>query len=231
MLDLHTYRLSLDETEILLYDEEPDDCVQEFKGKILRYSEPEEPLNGHFNQIAPKGQVIGTFEVYILDQGQAWDNGSDIIEAGDARSKSTAEYASAFYSENDQGFRAEIMEEFCPDGQNLLILERIAIHPEYRGQRLGLAVARRLIDLFGRGCGLVALKPFPLQHENLRPMEERSSYEVHHNGDLSTAQKQLTQYWKQLGLRRVKGTPYFALSLATQLPDIRKLASRRKKRT
>lgn len=53
-----------------------------------------------------------------------------------------------------------LKEEVWPG--NVLILDRLKILPEFRLRNLGLAVMRRLIERFGAGAGVVAMKPFPL---------------------------------------------------------------------
>ncbi|XYJ09450.1 hypothetical protein ACSUZJ_18955 [Telluria sp. B2] len=55
---------------------------------------------------------------------------------------------------------------------NTLILDCLEILPEFRGYNLGLAVMRRLIDRSGAGAAVVAMKPFPLQHEYARAEEK-----------------------------------------------------------
>jgi len=49
--------------------------------------------------------------------------------------------------------------------QNMLILDRLEISPEFRRQQLGLRYMRTAIKRFGLGCRIVAIKPFPLQFE------------------------------------------------------------------
>ena len=46
---------------------------------------------------------------------------------------------------------------------DLLIIDYIAIYPEFRGLRIAESAIHRTIDIFGTGCGLVACKPWPLQ--------------------------------------------------------------------
>jgi hypothetical protein len=46
---------------------------------------------------------------------------------------------------------------------DLLIIDYVAIYPEYRGLTIAESAIHRTIDIFGAGCGLVACKPWPLQ--------------------------------------------------------------------
>ena len=46
---------------------------------------------------------------------------------------------------------------------DLLIIDYVAIYPEYRGLSVAESAIHRTIDIFGAGCGLVACKPWPLQ--------------------------------------------------------------------
>jgi hypothetical protein len=59
--------------------------------------------------------------------------------------------------------KEEIQDEFEVVDLNLLIIDYVAIYPEYRGLRVAESAIHRTIDIFGTGCGLVVCKSWPLQ--------------------------------------------------------------------
>jgi hypothetical protein len=69
-------------------------------------------------------------------------------------------------------------DDFCPwikrrfddafPWEDVLILDRLTLVPEVRGQQLGLAVLHQAIEDWSGGCSLVAMKPFPLQRVRQR---------------------------------------------------------------
>src|SRR6185437_7168848 len=92
--------------------------------------------------------------------------------------------------------------------RKILLLTRMEIKPEYRGHGAGLVAIRALIDVFGRGCGLVVCKPFPLQYKDEVAEADRKEFEK--------ALEKLRKYWSRLGFQRVAETDLYALSLAEE---------------
>src|ERR1035441_178029 len=77
---------------------------------------------------------------------------------------------------------------------------------------LGLLAASRTIDVFGGNCGLVAMKPFPLQFRNYVDPGWRPPDGI---GDpkaaFRAAREKLRRHWTRAGDRKVNGTDYWAL--------------------
>jgi hypothetical protein len=70
------------------------------------------------------------------------------------------------------------------------------------------------MDKFAGGCGLVALKSFPLQlepldgkHDNRDDFEKRMDLEKF-KGTKTGAHKRLAGYYKELGFKAVRGTDH-----------------------
>lgn len=105
-----------------------------------------------------------------------------------------------------------LQEYFDIYSSDLLVLDRIEVQPEHRGQGYDLPATCGLIDAFGPDCGLVAMKPFPLQSEN--KVNEGNLAEF------KAAQKKLGQYWSRVGFQPVPGSPeLLALSTAYKQPS------------
>src|ERR1039457_6962879 len=89
------------------------------------------------------------------------DDGFEWYDVLDSFSE-TAPYLELF--EGDDW--SDKVQEVCePLGNDLLILDRMEVKERYRGNGFGLMAANSCMRVFGSGCGLVALKPFPLQYE------------------------------------------------------------------
>jgi hypothetical protein len=83
---------------------------------------------------------------------------------------------------------------------DLLVLNRIDIVPTFRGRGLGLLVVSRTIDIFGENCGLVAMKPFPLQFANYLDPEWHAPEGLEDpDGAFRTALSKLHRYWARAG--------------------------------
>ena len=96
----------------------------------------------------------------------------------------------------------------------------------FRKQGLGLLAISRVIDIFGENCGLVAMKPFPLQFGNYLDSGRHASNDLQ---DLTTefriAKQKLRRYWERAGFNRVGGTEYWALCPASGRPSLKNINS------
>lgn len=85
---------------------------------------------------------------------------------------------------------------------DVFVIEEIFLEKQYRGTDLGLAIAERTISVFGRGCGLVVVDPWPT--------------EVEHPGDedeMRLAHRKIAKHSERLGFRNIPNTDLWARSL------------------
>ncbi len=64
---------------------------------------------------------------------------------------------------------------FPEDVMDALIVDRLEIAPEYRGNSYGEIIISDAIEKFGQRVGIIAVKPFPLQFENILGEQTRAS--------------------------------------------------------
>ena len=92
-----------------------------------------------------------------------------------------------------------------PGTDNVLILDRLYVYPNYRGHMLGLAAMANTISVWAPGEEISLLKAFPLQlMANLSPADRHK-----YNGletDPEKATRALIKYYAQLGFRQVGQT-------------------------
>jgi hypothetical protein len=145
----------------------------------------------------------------------------------DGLSREMAEYHAAFFEPDDWEYKKAVRRQF-PNilSLDLLILERAEIEPGFRKRGLGLLAVSRTVDLFGVNCGLVAMKPFPLQFRNYLNsgwcpfdglQDPAAAFRI--------ARRRLRQYWSRVGFKRVNGTEYYALCPVTDRPSLKKVAA------
>lgn len=94
---------------------------------------------------------------YNLDIESIFDNESHTFEIGEL-----------IYNFADQDWSENIRDKYDDQIQenNLLILSRIEILPEYQKQGIGKKWIKDFYLNFIQGCGLMVLKVFPLQYES-----------------------------------------------------------------
>jgi GNAT superfamily N-acetyltransferase len=132
---------------------------EESNGELVVYLDTDDHADDN-------GRRAGTTRLFVLNADAAEKDDVDLCELLDRRSE-TAAFISLI-GEEPGNFSAGVYrllnEEviFC---RNLLLLDRLEILPEFRGQELGLKFMKAAITRFGLGCRLAVLKPFPLQFE------------------------------------------------------------------
>jgi hypothetical protein len=89
---------------------------------------------------------------------------------------------------------------------------------------------RRLIERFGAGANVVAIRPFPLQHAHAREEkaeEWRQKMKFEHlDKNLRRATTKLRRYYAKLGFKFMKGTPFMFMDAQRPLPAPSKLAAK-----
>jgi hypothetical protein len=124
--------------------------------------------------------------------------------------------------------KEEIQNEFEVVDLDLLIIDYVAIYPEFRGLRIAEPAIHRTIDVFGAGCGLVACKPWPLQFTpSVADDQEVLKRLALPNVGKGEALRKLRSYWSRLGFWPLGNTGIYLLSasqrgLVTFLLGLRK---------
>lgn len=154
--------------------------------------------------------TIGSLKGYKVLADLASKRGYSILDIIDLKAE-TNDVAEYFYDNSD--WNEEIEETLGDDlaGLDMLILSRIIIYSEYRGQGLGGKVIKDFYNNFIQGCGLFGLKCYPLQCElkdikARAPKKERDSLKELEPEHIK-AFKSLSKYYKSLGFENVKGLP------------------------
>jgi hypothetical protein len=82
----------------------------------------------------------------------------------------------------------------CPDvdSMDVFVIEDIFLEVQHRRSGLGLVIVDRTISLFGRGCGLAVISPWPTEVENRKDDEEARA-----------AHKKIGQYSQRLGFKNI----------------------------
>src|ERR1019366_2126853 len=173
-------RLNLS-TSLTTWDGDPSSYVVHVSGTIMF-------IGGDNSE-----EEVGSVQAILCRLGEAMDDGIEWYEVLDSFSE-TAPYMELF--EGDDW--SDQVQEVCePLGNDLLILDRMEVKERYRGNGFGLMAANSCMRVFGSGCGLVALKPFPLQYEAKVNPETKA----HDPRAFQRDKMKLTRYWARLGFK------------------------------
>ncbi|MDQ0024336.1 GNAT superfamily N-acetyltransferase [Variovorax paradoxus] len=199
--------------EFVVDDREPSRYVKDIEGSVYV----------HYENSKVKA---GRFAVFVIDAEAAVNEQEDVFDCFD-HSERTVDYFDLYLPHLD--FKPKVVklltggERWAP---NILILDRLEILPRFRGRGVGLRTLRWLQFQFGTGCGIVAMKPFPLQFEGGKPSENAGKASFVKLGldsfdnNFDRALGKLRAYYAKLGFVRVPGTPFMVADPMMKLPDL-----------
>jgi GNAT superfamily N-acetyltransferase len=180
-------------TSDLAAESDPEHYLFEINFKIIGLSEDDEITlgEGHATQVRinqARDDRASLYEIFDVDQ-ELTDTARAIFDVG----------FDDYHANVLKGFE----DNFFPE--DILIVRRMTLSPEYRGQKIGLSILHRIITDLGHGCGLVVIKPYPL------------------SGPVRVGCEKLRKYWARLGFERVGKSNYWGLSMHVVLDSASEL--------
>jgi hypothetical protein len=96
------------------------------------------------------------------------------------------------------------------------------LHPRWRGLRLGLLAARKMVDLLGGGCGLAVSHIAPLDPRARDLLKVPASWLPRQETREARreAAVKLRRYFRQMGFERLGRTSFYALPMAQETPTL-----------
>jgi hypothetical protein len=209
-VDFNDISLDFEMLRIPVIPSEPDDFSQAIQGRIF--------AQGENDRVA-----IGTLSASVIHISRALDENWNLYDILDAPSGEIADCLQLFAEVNydtltldSYEYNEHVLKLFKNDvwAGDILLAEKIEIHPPYRGNDAGLIAMRGLINTFGGDCQLVVCKPFPLQYSCKVDAENQLGFKA--------ALSKLKKYWKRAGFKRVPKTDLYALAPHWRLPRLAK---------
>ncbi|MGA8214515.1 MAG: hypothetical protein WB799_13040 [Candidatus Sulfotelmatobacter sp.] len=186
-----------------LHDSVEDDFVHSIAGRIIV-----EPENGGEKD-------AGEISASLVQFGEALDHGISAEGLGDGISGDISEYWEHLFDAETGYPKEEIQNEFEVVDLDLLIIDYVAIYPEYRGRSIAESAIHRTIDIFGAGCGLVACKPWPPQFApSVADDQEALKRLALPHVSKGEAIRKLRSYWSRLGFWPLRNTGIYLLSIS-----------------
>ncbi|WP_152050798.1 hypothetical protein [Tautonia marina] len=202
-------------TDACLYSREDFGYIDVYEGRVI------------FSPYEGSPERAGSFMATVLRGTEAISSGYPISELWDYTQSLHDCYSVLFDPRSDE-YKKSIRNRFEPLSLDVLVLDRIEVMPRHRGRYLGLAVADRMINVLGRGCGLVVCRPLPLQFSERVMADPVKRMELALDEfdpqDWDGACSRLRHYWSKLGFERI-GTQkdYLVLSPALGRPRVEML--------
>ena len=156
----------------------------------------------------------------LVQFGEALDHGIGAERLGDGISGDISEYWEHLFDMETGYPKEEIQNEFEVVDLDLLIIDYVAIYPEFRGLGIAESAIHRTIDILGTGCGLVVCKPWPLQFTPSIADDQEASKRLRlPNVSKGEAIRKLRSYWSRLGFWPLRDTGIYLLSVLQRSCD------------
>ena len=203
------------EQALLVDNDEPSRFVKRIEGTVSKFV-------GDEDQRIP----VGSFAIFIIDVAAVTREQASLFDAFDTDARIFGYYE--LYGRGYE-FKRKVLRAMAVDmtfDLGMLILDRLELDPEHRGDGLGLRVLRWLEHQFRMGCGVVVMKPYPLQFEGGSPeeREDEADFRRRRLGDYDRrfdfALRRLQRHYSKLGFTKVAGTPYMVADPLRQLPTL-----------
>src|SRR4051794_2027510 len=155
-----SFSLTVQATASIHPDGEPSDFITEYDG-VLYCCRDEDG----------KVTKVGRVHAYRLHADLAANAGESLFDVCDCHSQWMADLYGELFDHEDNDLRPDVRDQFDGFDADLLILDYVVLRPKWRGLRVGLLAARKLVDLLGGGCALVVADIAPLRpdaHDMLR---------------------------------------------------------------
>jgi hypothetical protein len=194
-------------------DGEPSDFISEFTG-VIRCTDDD-------NRVSRVGKV----HAYRIQADLAAIHGESLFDVCDAHSHELHVCYTLLFEPDEYGFREDIFQKFQAMDADCLVLDYVLLNPKWRGLKIGLLAARKMVDLLGGGCGLVVSAILPLRRDAHDRLGVPASW-IPPQGNVEEwkeSVRKLRRYFRRMGFERIGRTDYFGLSMARQTPTASEL--------
>ena len=209
-----TFSLDLRTSGSLHPGGEPDAFVSEYDG-VIRCTRDSDG----------RAVAVGMVRAYRLHAALAREAGESVFDVCDAHSRQLHEVYAALFDPREDDLAEGVRSRFDAYESDLLVLDYVLLSPRWRGLRLGLLAARKLIDLLGGGCGLAVSWVHPLNPDADAFRKVPAGWIPRHADEAGEreARRRLRRHFRRLGFRRVGRTRFDGLSLAQVTPTLEDL--------
>jgi len=119
----------------------------------------------------------------------------------------------------------DLVNEYDVFDSDVLALDSVILDPKWRGLKIGLLAARKLIDLLGGGCGPVVSEIAPLRREAHAKLGVPADWipETPSEEDHDAVVAKLVGYFTPMGYEPLGKSPYHVLPMSRRVPTAAEL--------
>jgi hypothetical protein len=204
------------------------DIVLQTSGSLHPDGEPDQFISTYTGLIRctldHDGKVfkVGQATAYRIHADLARQAGESVFDVCDAHSQEMHELYAALFDPHQDDLQDEIRVKFDVFHADVLVLDYVLLSPQWRGLKLGLLAARKLIDLLGGGCGLAVSWVYPLNADADQFAKVPKGWipRQQSKDEEREARRKLRRHFRRLGFRRIGSTRFDGLSPSRVTPSL-----------
>jgi len=204
------------------------DLVLQTSGSLHPHGEPDDFISAYTGVIRcvrdrdGKVFIVGKARAYRIHADLAGRAGEALFDVCDCHSQELHEVYGALFDPTTDDLKESVRGRFDGLDSDVLVLDYLLLSPRWRGLKVGLLVARKLIDLLGGGCGLVVSHIAPLNVDAGEFKKVPAGWIPRHVGEdvKREARQKLRWHFRRMGFRRIKGKRFHGLSMAQVTPTL-----------
>jgi GNAT superfamily N-acetyltransferase len=190
--DSITFRVDF-EVSLSQYEGDPSDYIAVYQGEVIGMMDDDSE------------RKIGNVVIYLVERGRVLNEGISLFEVMDCLDGDSCDCFANLFDQESEQLKPEVerlLSENRAFQNDIMLIERLELKPEYRGQGLGKEIASRVIQKFGQNSSVIACVPVPLQFTGLGPGDKEPK------GN-RLAQQRVRKFWDGVGFVRVPRSDYY----------------------
>lgn len=147
---------------------------------------------------------VGYLSCSVVNCIDAIDDGEDLREVFDSQSSDYLSIFNALFTKSGD-LRESIQNDFVTEIDRLFILDRLALRPSERGNKLGFYMVNKATEILGCGCELMVCIPGSFGDDLINGTPQPADWQKS-----SHTRKTLQVYYNRIGFQQIGKTLVFA---------------------
>jgi GNAT superfamily N-acetyltransferase len=181
------------EVSLSQHEGDPSDFITVYHGDIIGMMDDD------------RERKIGKIILYLVERGRALNDGESLFDVMDCLDGDSCDCFANLFDHETEELKPEVerlLSENRAFQSDMMLIERLELDPDYRGQEMGKKIALRAIQKFGDNCGVITCLPVPLQFTGLGPRDKEPKGK-------RLAQQRIRKFWEGVGFVRLPRSDYY----------------------
>jgi hypothetical protein len=204
------------------------DLVLRTSGSLHPDGEPDRFISTHTGWVVctpdrdRKASKVGMVKAYRIHTDLALQAGESVFDVYDAHSREMQDIYADLLDPLTNGLKESVRGQIDGFDSDVLVLDYVLLSPRWRGLKIGLLAARKLIDLLGGGCCVAVSWVYPLNPDAEEFRGVPDSWIPRHADEAEErdARRKLRRYFRRTGFESIGRTRLDGLSLARVTPTL-----------